>query len=58
VSAPVDVDERVERVIREAPHVTPAMTEHYSHVGRAEKLAAAGSVVRLVFGGGSGEVGD
>jgi|GEM_PF-1209648 len=32
-------------------HVTPAMTEHYSHVGRAEKLAAAGSVVRLVFGG-------
>jgi hypothetical protein len=30
------------------------MTEHYSHVGRAEKLAAAGSVVRLVFGGGSG----
>jgi integrase len=38
-------------------HVTPAMTEHYSHVGRAEKLAAAGSVVRLVFGGGSGEGG-
>jgi integrase len=41
-------------------HVTPAMTEHYSHVGREEKLAAAGSVVRLVFGtavgasGGSG----
>jgi integrase len=35
-------------------HVTPAMTEHYSHVGRAEKLAAAGSVVRLVFGGDSG----
>jgi integrase len=35
-------------------HVTPAMTEHYSHVGRAEKLAAAGSVVRLVFGSGSG----
>jgi hypothetical protein len=26
------------------------MTEHYSHVGREEKLAAAGSVVRLVFG--------
>lgn len=40
-------------------HVTQAMTEHYSHVGREEKLAAAGSVVRLVFaaknraGGGS-----
>ena len=34
------------------------MTEHYSHVGRAEKLAAAGSVVRLVFGGAVGEVGD
>jgi hypothetical protein len=31
-------------------HVTQAMTEHYSHVGREEKLAAAGSVVRLVFG--------
>ena len=30
-------------------HVTQAMTEHYSHVGREEKLAAAGSVVRLVF---------
>ena len=28
------------------------MTEHYSHVGREEKLAAAGSVVRLVFGRG------
>ena len=25
-------------------HVTQAMTEHYSHVGREEKLAAAGSV--------------
>ena len=41
-------------------HVTQAMTEHYSHVGRDEKLAAAGSVVRLVFAakmaasGGSG----
>jgi integrase len=41
-------------------HVTQAMTEHYSHVGREEKLAAAGSVVRLVFAakmgasGGSG----
>jgi integrase len=33
-------------------HVTQAMTEHYSHVGREEKLAAAGSVVRLVFGAG------
>jgi integrase len=32
-------------------HVTQAMTEHYSHVGSAEKLAAAGNVVRLVFGG-------
>lgn len=32
-------------------HVTQAMTEHYSHVGREEKLAAAGNVVRLVFGG-------
>jgi hypothetical protein len=31
-------------------HVTQAMTEHYSHVGREEKLAAAGSVERLVFG--------
>jgi hypothetical protein len=31
-------------------HVTQTMTEHYSHVGREEKLAAAGSVVRLVFG--------
>jgi hypothetical protein len=30
-------------------HVTQVMTEHYSHVGREEKLAAAGSVVRLVF---------
>ena len=42
-------------------HVTPAMTEHYSHVGRAEKLAAAGSVVRLVLGrrgGQRGQVGD
>jgi hypothetical protein len=26
------------------------MTEHYSHVGREEKLAAAGSIVQLVFG--------
>lgn len=32
-------------------HVTQAMTEHYSHVGREEKLAAAGGVVRLVFAG-------
>jgi integrase len=39
-------------------HVTQAMTEHYSHVGREEKLAAAGSVVRLVFGaGGRGKTG-
>jgi integrase len=51
-------------------HVTQSMTEHYSHVGGAEKLAAAGQIVRLVFskssevesaqesggsGGGSGE---
>jgi hypothetical protein len=42
-------------------HVTAAMTEHYSHVGREEKLAAAGSIVRMVMGtntegksGGSG----
>jgi hypothetical protein len=32
--------------------VAQAMTEHYSHVGREEKLAAAGSVVRIVFGRG------
>jgi integrase len=38
--------------------VTQAMTEHYSHVGREEKLAAARSVVRLVFGpGGRGSGG-
>ncbi|MGD0837004.1 MAG: hypothetical protein ABSB49_10230 [Polyangia bacterium] len=52
-------------------HVTQSMTEHYSHVGGEEKLAAAGQIVRLVFppapknkddapgsggsGGGSGE---
>ena len=30
-------------------HVTAAMTEHYSHVGKDEKLAAAGSIVRMVF---------
>jgi integrase len=42
-------------------HVTAAMTEHYSHVGSEEKLAAAGSIVRMVMGtnteeksGGSG----
>lgn len=42
-------------------HVTTAMTEHYSHVGSQEKLAAAGSIVRMVMGtdteeknGGSG----
>ena len=29
--------------------ITQAMTEHYSHVGRDEKLAAAGSIVRMVF---------
>jgi hypothetical protein len=37
---------------------TQAMTEHYSHVGRDENLATAGSVVRLVLGvreGGSSE---
>jgi hypothetical protein len=39
-------------------HVTQAMTEHDSHVGREEKLAAAGNVVRLVFGaGGRGKTG-
>ena len=31
-------------------HVTAAMTEHYSHVGSEEKLAAAGSIVRMVMG--------
>ena len=30
-------------------HATQSMTEHYSHVGGAEKLAAAGQIVRLVF---------
>jgi integrase len=30
-------------------HVTQSMTEHYSHVGGEEKLAAAGQIVRLVF---------
>ncbi len=42
-------------------HVTTAMTEHYSHVGSQEKMAAAGSIVRMVMGtdaegknGGSG----
>lgn len=30
-------------------HVTQSMTEHYSHVDGAEKLAAAGQIVRLVF---------
>lgn len=35
-------------------HVTQAMTEHYSHVGRDEKLAAAGNVVRLVLGARGG----
>jgi len=30
-------------------HVMQAMTEHYWHVGRDEKLAAAGSIVRMVF---------
>lgn len=32
-------------------HVTPAMTEHYSHVGVEEKRDAVGKVVRLVLGG-------
>ena len=36
-------------------HVTQAMAEHYSHVGRDEKLAAAGGVVRLVLGPRGGE---
>jgi integrase len=31
-------------------HVSQEMTEHYSHVGREEKLAAASEVVKLVFG--------
>jgi len=31
-------------------HVTAAMTEHYSHVGSEEKLAAAENVVRMVMG--------
>jgi integrase len=30
-------------------HATQSMTEHYSQVGGAEKLAAAGQIVRLVF---------
>jgi integrase len=29
-------------------HVTEAMTEHYSHVGREEKLAAMGRIAQLV----------
>jgi hypothetical protein len=29
-------------------HVTEAMTEHYSHVGREEKLAAVGRIAQLV----------
>ncbi len=40
-------------------HVTEAMTEHYSHVGREEKLAAVGRIAQLVAladppSGGSG----
>ena len=41
-------------------HVTQAMTEHYSHVDRAEKLAAVSSIARRMsgldgeFGGGNG----
>jgi len=35
-------------------HVTQAMTEHYSHVGREEKLAAAASIAKLVPGLSSG----
>jgi integrase len=40
-------------------HVTAAMTEHYSHVGREEKLAAMGRLAQLVTlpeppSGGSG----
>jgi hypothetical protein len=31
-------------------HVTQAMTEHYSHVGAEEKLAAAENIVRMVLG--------
>ncbi len=40
-------------------HVTAQMTEHYSFVDRAEKLAAAGKVVQMVFGNPVGDpVGD
>ena len=38
-------------------HVTQSMTEHYSHVGGAEKLAAAGQIVRLVLADRSGDQG-
>ena len=31
-------------------HVTTAMTEHYSHVDRLEKIQAASSIVRMVMG--------
>jgi hypothetical protein len=31
-------------------HVTQAMTEHHSHVGAQEKLAAAENIVRMVLG--------
>lgn len=36
-------------------HVTEAMTEHYSHVGAAEKFAAASLALRLVSGDGTGD---
>jgi integrase len=34
-------------------HSTAAMTEHYSHIGAAEKLAVGAEIVRLVKNGGS-----
>jgi integrase len=37
-------------------HVTADMTEHYSHVGREEKLKVAGQIVRLVPGLVGGDV--
>jgi len=38
-------------------HVAQSMTEHYSPVGGAEKLAAAGQIVRLVLSDRSGDQG-
>ena len=39
-------------------HVTPSMTEHYSHVGAEEKHAAVGRIVRLVVPSSPEKVGD